>query len=217
MVDIIRNWLLNLIPLIPVFLICLPVHEFAHAFAADRLGDPTPRRDGRLSLNPLHHLDPLGSLCMILTQRFGWAKPVVVNPFMLRDGRKGMAIVAVAGPIANLIMTVAFAVLARLVWFLAPVVSGTAFTVVYIVVNILLDIAIINLGLAVFNLIPIPPLDGSKILYFFIPQRIAMKIEQYEFYIQIAFMVLLFSGVASGFVSRITTPIWNFLWTILHF
>ena len=184
--------ILNYLPSVFVVLICLPIHEFAHAFTADRLGDPTPRRAGRLTLNPLAHLDPFGTIALLLV-RFGWAKPVPVNPFNLRDKKGGMAIVAIAGPTANLILCLLFAGITRLVMFI-PAGTESAAHALYITVNVLYGISYINLALAVFNLLPIPPLDGSKILYFFLPNRISYKIQQYEFYITIAFLALLLLG-----------------------
>ena len=106
-------------PILTLFF-CLPIHEFAHGYVAYKLGDPTPRYDGRLTLNPFAHLDLWGSLCLIFAG-FGWAKPVMVNPFNLRDRKGGMALVTIAGPIANLCMMVVFAILARLVAFLVGV------------------------------------------------------------------------------------------------
>lgn len=189
-----------------VLVACLPIHEFAHGFMADKLGDPTPRRDGRLTLNPLAHLDLWGSVCLLLCG-FGWAKPVIVNPFNLRDRKGGMALVALAGPVSNLLMCILFVGLARLSLLLPiPVVVG----------SILIFIGYINLCLAIFNLLPVPPLDGSKILYFFLPNRAAYWIRQREHIIAMVFFVLIIVeniGVLpvgiGGLLTAIITPVWN--------
>lgn len=139
-------------------LVAVTVHEFAHAWAADRLGDPTPRTRGRLSLNPVVHLDPIGSLLLLLAG-FGWAKPVEVNPRYFPDPRRGMLVVAAAGPLAN----VATALLLGLVYQLGLVEPGAWPG------SLLLTVIFINAVLAIFNLLPVPPLDGSKILSGLLP------------------------------------------------
>ena len=171
-----------------VVFLTLPIHEFAHGFVADKLGDPTPRYQGRLSLNPLAHLDLVGSVCILLFG-FGWAKPVGVNPNNFEKPKRDMALVALAGPASNLI--VAFISLA-----IIKVLS--AFTLILFlpyVITFLLYIAQINISLAVFNLIPVPPLDGSRILGIILPDRLYFKIMQYERYIYIGLMILLFTDV----------------------
>lgn len=185
-------------------LVMLPMHEFAHAFVADRLGDPTPRQNGRLSLNPFHHLDWFGTL-MLLTVGFGYARPVPVNPrnFRSKSPQTGMALTAAAGPVANLLMAAVSLLLFRLIGLL----TGEAVTLqngyvyvtsrgIYYVYLVLVQVfASVNLGLAVFNLLPIPPLDGSRILMRFLPQRLQYRVMQYEQYITIAVFVLLLAGV----------------------
>lgn len=139
-------------------LAAVTVHEFAHAWAADRLGDPTPRTRGRLSLNPVVHLDPMGSLLLLLAG-FGWAKPVEVNPRYFPDPRRGMLVVAAAGPLAN----VAMALVLGMVYQLGPIEPGSWQG------SLLLTVIFINAVLAIFNLLPVPPLDGSKILSGLLP------------------------------------------------
>ena len=175
-----------LIGRILILLIALPVHELAHAFAAFRLGDVTARDYGRLSLNPLDHLDPIGAL-MILIGGFGWAKPVPVNPYGLNkspNGTIGFAIVAAAGPISNLFLAALFAVPIRL-GMIPPGFFG----------NLVAQFVYINIALAVFNLIPIPPLDGSRIAVAILPPQwgeVLLRMESYGIMIVLA---LAFAGV----------------------
>ncbi len=154
-----------------VIFMCIPIHEYAHAWAATKLGDDTPRYQGRLSLNPLAHLDPIGALCIFFIG-FGWGKPVQVNPIRFKNYRKGMALTAAAGPISNIISIALYYVSLILYYFTA-----------------------INVGLAVFNLIPIPPLDGQKILSYFTSSKVDRFMAQYQNYIAIAFMILVVTGV----------------------
>ncbi len=160
------------IALIPAF----TIHEFAHAWMAWRLGDPTAKDLGRLTLNPLKHLDVLGTL-MVFVVGFGWAKPVPVNPYNLRGGRKGMALVAVVGPLSNLALATAVA----LIWRASGFVGGD------VVMNTLLVFIYLNIALLFFNLIPFPPLDGFRVLLGVLPERLA---EQWARLGQIGPMVL---------------------------
>jgi Zn-dependent protease len=161
-----------------VLLIAFTVHELAHAVTADRLGDPTPRRMGRITLNPLAHLDPIGTI-MLLLVGFGWAKPVMVNPMNMRGNpRTSMAIVAIAGPISNLVMALAGALVFRL--GLVDFTFNSTLEFLPSPAFLLSEFVWINLILAFFNLIPIPPLDGSKILYAFLPSEWVYRIQPLE-------------------------------------
>lgn len=152
--------------LFPGLLISLALHEFAHAWTADRLGDPTPRVQGRVTLNPLAHLDPLGTLALLLT-RFGWGKPVQFDPYNLRHPLKDTAIIAVAGPLTNITIALVLSIVMHL--GLAP----------WLWLQIgLAQLLIINLVLAVFNLIPVYPLDGSKIILAILPPQLALEYEE---------------------------------------
>ena len=166
----------------------LPIHEFAHAVVADRLGDPTARRKGRLTLNPFAHLDLWGCLMIVLVG-FGYAKPVPVNMRNFKNPKAGMAIVALAGPLSNLVMAILFLILR---WVFG--VYGTSdFTL--ILAYFFYYAAYINVSLAVFNLLPMPPLDGSRIATALIPNETYYKIMQYERYIMIGLFVLLLTGI----------------------
>ncbi len=166
-----------------VLIIAFTVHELAHALTADYLGDPTPRRMGRITLNPLKHLDPIGTLMLIIAG-FGWAKPVMVNPMNMRGNpRTSMAIVAAAGPLSNLIMAAIAAVFFRL-----GLVSFTQTSGAFSASFLLSEFIWINLILAFFNLIPIPPLDGSKILFAILPGELVYRLRPLE---QFGFIIIM--------------------------
>lgn len=177
----------------------MPIHEYAHALIATKLGDETPRLSGRLTLNPMAHIDPLGAL-MIFLCGFGYAKPVSVNPRNFKDPKKGMAITAIAGPVSNLLMGFVFVVISTA--FLNIVnMSGNVteenYYILSAVYSFLYFAAAINVNLAVFNLLPIPPLDGSRILQLLIPAKYYYKFLQYERYVVIVVFVLILAGVLS--------------------
>jgi len=176
--------------------IALTVHEFSHAFVATRFGDETPRQAGRLTLNPLSHLDPVGSLMLILAG-FGWAKPVPINPYVIRQNNKaGVMLVSIAGPASNLLMAILAALLLRVGLF--PVtyqVSSVLPTAGYFLVEFIY----VNVALFLFNMLPLAPLDGEKVLEFFLPhswQGVLQSIRQYGPYVLLA---LIFVGPMIGF------------------
>lgn len=175
---------------VPIVLIALTVHEFAHGFVSEKLGDPTPRYQGRLTLNPLAHLDLMGTVLMILTG-FGWAKPVSINPNYYKDRTKGMALVALAGPLANFIV----AILAILIGAIISMLFNKAGISTEFIEIIMFAVAWRNLCFMVFNLIPLPPLDGFKVAGMFIPKRIYYNILRYEHYVIYAIMALSLLGV----------------------
>lgn len=187
--------LLNILINVPITLVALTGHELAHAWVSTKLGDPTPRREGRLSLNPLAHLDLVGTLLMILTG-FGWAKPVMINPMYYRDRKKGTALVSVAGPLANLAMAIIALLLYAIIYIIAYKIGLTG-ALIELVFTILTAFVFRNLCFMVFNLIPIPPLDGSKVLGLIIPDKAYYTMLQYERYSMILIMILSLSGALS--------------------
>ena len=184
-----------------ILLVSFPVHEFSHALAAYRLGDGTAKLFGRLTLNPIVHFDPIGGLMLIISGLFsgigfGWAKPTPVNPMNLRGGRESEAIVAFAGPASNLVLAVAAALPLRFIVH-SP---GLLAAVPDVALNVLDFFILINLALAVLNLIPIPPLDGSKVLFAFLPARMVWQwrpvLERYGFFLLILLIIPIGPGGA---------------------
>lgn len=191
-------------------IIAITIHEFAHALAAEKLGDPTPRLMGRLTLNPLAHLDPLGTFFMLIT-RFGWGKPVIFDPFNLRDPRRDAAIISFAGPVSNILLATLVAILIRFlplgVVSFGPFLIGTKE-----VVDFLLPIIFINVSLAIFNLIPIHPLDGFKIVGGIIPSEYVKEWYSLERYgVIILLFLLLPFGPGSSILQSIISPPITFL------
>lgn len=192
------SWLVALI-------VAITIHEFSHAFAADRLGDPTPRVQGRLTLNPLAHLDPVGTL-MLLIARFGWGKPVVFDPFNLRHPRRDAAIISIAGPVSNLLLATALSLLLRLV------LTTPYAMIVYVFVQ---PVIVMNVFLAVFNLVPIHPLDGFKIVGGILPPEYARQWQELESYGMIFLLFLVFPVFGPSPISRIISPVITFLLSLL--
>lgn len=180
--------LATVIARVVVLLVAFTIHELAHAVTADRLGDPTPRRMGRITLNPIAHLDPIGSLMLVIAG-FGWAKPVMVQPMNLRGNpRTSMSIVAAAGPLSNLVMAVLFAMPIRL--GLVPFEQATG--TIPSLGGLFFEFVWINLILFFFNLIPVPPLDGYNILTGFLPAELAYRLRPLQQYGFIILIVLIF-------------------------
>src|SRR6185369_12436963 len=171
----------------------ITVHEFAHAYTADRLGDPTPRLQGRLTLNPLAHLDPIGSLMMLLVH-FGWGKPVQFDAFNLRHPRRDSAIISLAGPVTNFLMATICAVLLQLLFTarLAFISNIVATGFMYVAIALLQPVIVLNVALGVFNLVPIHPLDGFKIVEGALPEEYARQWHELEGYGMIFLLFLVF-------------------------
>ncbi len=192
----------NFIFELPGLLIAMTIHEFAHAYIAHRLGDPTPRLQGRLTLNPVAHIDPMG-LLMLVFFRFGWGRSVEINPNHFRDYRKGMLWVALAGPASNIILGLVTALAVGLAVTLAPSLMLSA-----IFIRTVSGILIYNAYLAVFNLIPIPPLDGSKILFGLLPAGSAYRyFERVHQYGPLLLLVAVYSGATRYIVSPLANGV----------
>ena len=198
------NYIISLLLTIPGVLIALSVHECAHGWMSYQLGDPTARNFGRLTLNPLKHIDPIGLLCMIFAG-FGWAKPVPVNARYYKKPRRDMALVAAAGPISNLLMCIIGLLMIFILYFIyshvtaepisfyllwqyatygiAPETSVFSVKLMYLLFVFLLQFSRLNVSLAVFNLLPIPPLDGSRIAFIFLPVKFYFGMMKYERYV----------------------------------
>ena len=182
---------------VPAILLAISFHELGHGYAAYKLGDPTPKYQGRLTLNPLAHLDPLGTIMLILF-RIGWAKPVMINSQYFKNKRQGIVLVSLAGPLANVILGWLFYNTLRIA---APRLPYTAFTSTFLVF-LLINVQV-NLGLAAFYLIPIPPLDGSHILAGLLPPRASYRYAQLARYGPVLLAVLLISGGARLIINPI--------------
>lgn len=200
----IQSYLISILLSLPIILLSLSLHETAHGFAAWRLGDPTARSLGRLTLNPLKHLNPIGTVCMIVAG-FGWANPVPINSRYFRKPRRDIALVSVAGPLSNLLLAFVFLLLLRFVgfgwlWNLTYPTQFAANAVYFFVLFLYYGVSM-NVTLAVFNLLPVPPLDGSRILFALLPPRIYFKVAPYERYIVLAVMLLLLLGPLSIFMN----------------
>ncbi|MEJ2135141.1 MAG: site-2 protease family protein [Desulfofustis sp.] len=190
------NTVSQLIIMAPPLLLALTLHEYAHGYVAYRLGDPTARDAGRLTLNPLSHLDPIGTIAFFFI-KFGWAKPVPVNPYYFKNPRQDMLWVALAGPVTNLLLAVASALLLKAMIGTASVLPYTPMLEAILVplYNMLVASVWINLVLCIFNFLPIPPLDGGRILTGLLPEDLARTYASFERYGFIVILLLAFSGV----------------------
>lgn len=199
--------------LLPGILLAISLHEFAHGWVSWKLGDPTPKQEGRLSINPLRHLDPAGAVCMLLF-RMGWAKPVMINPWYYKNKKAGIVMVSLAGPLMN-VLTGAVSIFI-LAWMDVAAYTGAlkVTAVIETVYIMLYYFSQLSINLAVFNLIPLPPLDGSKILGAFLPDSLMDWFERNSNYCMILLMVALYLGFLDQPISAaydlLHDGIWNF-------
>lgn len=196
--------LMQIVAGLPGLVIAMVIHEYAHARVAVAMGDFTPRLMGRLTLNPVAHVDPIGMLCLFLVH-FGWAKPVIVNPRNFRNPRRDDILVSLAGPGANLLM--AFAALVLLLLY--DRMGGNMTTGIYLVFRLIIEY---NIGFAIFNLLPLPPLDGSHVLMQLLPRELAYKLAGLERYSFLILIILLMTPV----LSMILIPCRELVWTIFN-
>ena len=209
-----RDDLIMVLLTFPVVLISLVIHELAHGWMAKKLGDPTAKYMGRLTLNPLSHLDPMGTVSMLLFG-IGWAKPVPIDPRYFKNPKKGMALVGIAGPVSNLLIAFTATLLRRAaiaiyIYVLpASAITVASIKILEIIVNFFYIFEILNISLAVFNLIPVPPFDGSRVFYFLLPDKYYFGVMRYERQIMMVTMVLLFVGVLDVPLSYARTGVMN--------
>lgn len=186
--------------------VAIPLHEASHAFVASKLGDPTAKYAGRLTLNPFKHFDLMGSLCLLVAG-IGWAKPVPVDPRYFKNKRGGMALTAAAGPLSNLIMAFLTMVIYKTIFYTL----GRSSSILFVIEFILSYVIVINISLFIFNLLPAPPFDGGRIFTFFLPEKIYFEVMRYEQYIYIAILILVMTGVLSGPLYAANRFIFNLL------
>ena len=192
-------------------LVCITFHELSHGYVAWRLGDPTAKMAGRLTLNPIKHIDILG-LVMMLVAKVGWAKPVPVDMRYFRNPKQGMAVTALAGPVSNFLMALVALALCSLINAFAPL-----YPAVLVLLCFLCNVAILSVGLGIFNLIPISPLDGSKVLLALLPDQIYFKILRYERYVMIALVILVLLGVFQRPLSFLMTTVLRWMCGVTRF
>ena len=211
MFDFLMESMMQFLLVLPIILISLPVHEMAHAWAAYKLGDPTARNLGRLSLNPMKHFDLIGFLCMMIF-RFGWAKPVPINARNFKKPRRDMALSALAGPVSNLLLGFLGVILfniAILVFSNMSFSTQKAVMIAEVTIQFFMLFGYLNINLAVFNLVPMPPLDGSRILYIVLPPKWYFGVMKYERYISLAILLLFWFGILTGPLSLISGAIFS--------
>lgn len=195
---------------LPALLFCLSIHEFAHAYTAYKLGDNSQKIKGRLNLNPFSHIDITGFICIALFG-FGWGKPVMIDDRNFKNRAAGNAITAFAGPFSNLVMALVFTIILKVLIITGLVNTAINSQVGSIILNMLIVVIQFNVVFGIFNLIPIPPFDGSRILYYFLPRKgreVMYKIERHSFIILIIILV-------TGIGSMIVSPIINFVLFVL--
>ena len=193
-----RAEILSLLISIPGLLLAITFHEFAHGYAAYLMGDRTAKYDGRLSLNPLRHIDPIGALCMLIF-RFGWAKPVPINPYNFKNQRLGVITVSLAGPFANFIL----GFLSCIIYYFIAFFARSDSLIMEFSESIFLYSTFMNTGLMIFNLIPIPPLDGSKVLMEFLPPKAKYSMYRYERYFGIILLLVVYLGTLTPILSTL--------------
>ena len=214
-----KAYIIHRLLCLPIILISLSVHEAAHGYAAYKLGDPTAKNFGRLTLNPVKHLDPIGFICMLLAG-IGWANPVPINTRYFKKPRRDMALSAAAGPLSNLLLAALFCAILKVysIFFPQAFLNLTGFAAkVLIFFGIFLYYGIsLNITFAVFNLLPVPPFDGSRLLYVFLPPKYYFGVMKYERYLALAIMLLLLFGVLTPIINFVATGIMNLLFTVFQ-
>ena len=205
------EWL-NILLTLPAVIIAITFHEFAHAFVADKLGDTTPRAQGRLTLNPLKHLDPIGFV-LLMFAHVGWGKPVEINPNNFTSNKSKSAceaMVSLAGPIMNFIIAIIATIIYYALYTFAPVNTGTGILILLVYL-----ITIINIGIGIFNLIPLPPLDGEKIFKHILPYKAQAWLDRNAYTLSMVFMLLWFFGLLGVIVNPVINVVYNAIFNIV--
>ena len=203
--------LLNALLRVAAVLLCLTVHETCHGLAAYALGDPTAKSMHRLSLNPLHHIDWFG-LFMMFAAGFGWAKPVPVDPRYFKKPKEGMALTALAGPVSNFLLALLLMFISKLIYLYAP--YSAALDVLF--TFCLYTAAPLSIGLGLFNLLPIPPLDGSKVIAVLLPDEMYVKLMRYERYGMLLLLALSLLGISGGFISGAIMRVYEVFFNLIY-
>lgn len=205
------EWL-NILLTLPAVIIAITFHEFAHAFVADKLGDTTPRAQGRLTLNPLKHLDPIGFV-LLMFAHVGWGKPVEINPNNFTSNKSISAceaMVSLAGPIMNFIIAIIATIIYYALYTFAPVNTGTGILILLVYL-----ITIINIGIGIFNLIPLPPLDGEKIFKHILPYKAQAWLDRNAYTLSMVFMLLWFFGLLRFIVNPVINVVYNAIFNVV--
>ena len=203
--------LLNAVLRVAAVLLCLTVHETCHGLTAYALGDPTAKAMHRLSLNPLHHIDWFG-LFMMFAAGFGWAKPVPVDPRYFKKPKEGMALTALAGPVSNFLLALLLMFISKMIYLYAP--YSAALDVLF--TFCLYTAAPLSIGLGLFNLIPIPPLDGSKVIAVLLPDQTYVKLMRYERYGMLLLLALSLLGISGGFISGAIMRVYEVFFNLIY-
>ncbi len=212
----IKSYLIQLLLSLPIIFLIMSAHETAHGYVAYKLGDPTAKNLGRLTLNPFKHIDPFGFAAMVLVG-YGWANPVPINTRYFKKPRRDMALTGAAGPVSNLLLALFFALLFKLAITFLPFPTTETSAKFYMILLTFLDLGIfLNVAFAVFNMLPIPPFDGSRIFYVFLPPKYYFGIMKYERYISIGLLVLLLLGVLDPVFEFFTSAIMSGIYFLLQ-
>ncbi len=202
------SYFLDKLIILPGILLAISIHEFSHGYVAVKLGDDTPRMQGRMTLNPIKHIDPLGFICLLLVG-FGWAKPVMIDPRNFKNPRRDDLLVSIAGPVSNFIMAIIFVIIMKLVYMFLPVTDMTQ-----VVWSVLAGTVSINLVLMVFNLLPIPPLDGHHILGSIGGPPVWNFYYKYHDQLRMAILILIIFNFIGKIIGPIVMFLSNFLFSI---
>lgn len=204
------NWLITMLATLPAIIIGISFHEYAHARMAIKLGDPTPKMQGRDTLSPLSHMDPIGFICLLIAH-FGWGRPVQIDPRYFRNPLKDQMIVSLAGPVMNLIIAFVSLIIWNIVG-ISGILAGLSGTLAFAIDTILQYMVIINISLFIFNLLPLPNFDGSKILLYFVPDKWKIHMLNIEKYGFLIFLVIVLTPIPQ----YVITPILNAILTLMQ-